>query len=1014
LAKTPVARPVVLPLPSLPQRKFSEYHDHLIRVSAGRVSPLWGKPRTGGTPSADDKNPSIFRPPPSTEDQPRPFFDSPSQTPVVTRPYASSKRPSVYHKPDLGAPAKKRAALPSSNLASSSKPPTSLPVNTRQLRDDRLGTLVSELLTAYDHASSWEDFVTEFRGRSYLSPELEALDHPAADLLRDWRDHGVPSRTTAEPWTAQELDACIERGCHHSATEHADFLREEMAEFIENKFWTVLPYDEVRHLPNLQLSPAAVKDERDRKPRLLCDHSWNPVNDTTLPHAPPEAMQFGGALHRVLRRVRHANPKYGPTFLSKHDIKDGFYRLFLNAKDCPRLAIILPRYEGEPQLVAIPMSCTMGWTESPPTFSSMSETIADVANASFATNTKPQDHRLEAQAAALDDFSPSALERGPDDEQVSARLDKLHPNKGSEPAFTDCPPSNQMYQRPTGDTDVFVDDFIQLGQGSPRRLKALRTHLLHAIDKVLAQPALDEPHRQEAVSLKKLLKGDGSWATRKLILGWIVDTIRQTIELPPHRKETLAHIFEDLAGVKRVSAKKWASILGKLRFVSVAIPGSQGLFSALQWTQNQAKGNRVRVNRFVRESLDAFGRLASSLCQRPTHLAEIVPQAPTLLGATDAAKAGMGGVYFDPSGQGYVWREPFPEEVQRRLVSADNPTGTITNSDLEHAGLLGQVDVMCCNHDVRYATLENFSDNTPAISRVHKGAVSGPGPAANLCRYASDHQRANRYCHLASFLPGEANVMADDASRLQHLTDAAFLQHFQQAYPQPQPWVLLHLPPETSSQLTSRLLSRQSAPPTSPRQTRPATPSSASGPPSATPLASVLTSKTSGTAKQSSPTYLSSACATVGPEPKDSSKTPPLTSLSQLIQWRTPYWRWGRGSPTWVNRIPEKKFTDPATTIPYWLLSSTASSAPTTLPNAPTQPTYQSSAAWPKNWTPNTRLLATPTNTSSTSASSPSTGSCDLPNTPTPPRRKADLRPSASATSPSTWARSSTPPRTRL
>jgi hypothetical protein len=74
-----------------------------------------------------------------------------------------------------------------------------------------------------------------------------------------------------------------------------------MSEFIKNKFWTVLPYDSLKHIAKLQLSPAAVKDERDRKPRLLCNHSWLPVNDTTSPTAPSEAMQFGGALHRVLR-----------------------------------------------------------------------------------------------------------------------------------------------------------------------------------------------------------------------------------------------------------------------------------------------------------------------------------------------------------------------------------------------------------------------------------------------------------------------------------------------------------------------------------------------------------------------------------------------------------------------------------------------------------------------------------------------------------------------------------------
>ena len=59
-----------------------------------------------------------------------------------------------------------------------------------------------------------------------------------------------------------------------------------MAEFIENKFWAVLPYDLVRDLQELMLSPAAVKEERDRKPRLLCGHSWpwpwGSVNDATV------------------------------------------------------------------------------------------------------------------------------------------------------------------------------------------------------------------------------------------------------------------------------------------------------------------------------------------------------------------------------------------------------------------------------------------------------------------------------------------------------------------------------------------------------------------------------------------------------------------------------------------------------------------------------------------------------------------------------------------------------------
>jgi hypothetical protein len=322
-------------------------------------------------------------------------------------------------------------------------------------------------------------------------------------------------------------------------------------------------------------------------------------------------------------------------------------------------------------------------------------------------------------------------------------------------------------------------------------MRKLRRHLLEAVDRVLAQPGT-EAHRNEAISLKKLRTGDGSWTTRKVVLGWVLDTIRQTMELPSHRKLLLANIFQDLQGREHISCKTWERYLGQLRFVSIAIPGSAGLFSALQLALTQAKGNWVRLNKSLRHHIATFASLAASLRERPTHLAEVVPQAPSFIGATDAAKVGMGGVYFDASGQGYVWRFPFPDDVQSQLVSKANPSGQVTNSDLEQAGLLAQVSVISHHHDVAYATLANGSDNTPAVSRITKGAVTSDGPAAHLCNYACAHQRQHRYhCHLAHFLPGEANVMADDPSRLQHLTNCAFLDHFQQAYPQPKPWRLL-------------------------------------------------------------------------------------------------------------------------------------------------------------------------------------------------------------------------------
>ena len=134
----------------------------------------------------------------------------------------------------------------------------------------------------------------------------------------------------------------------------------------------------------------------------------------------------------------------------------------------------------------------------------------------------------------------------------------------------------------------------------------------------------------------------------------------------------------------------------------------------------------------------------------------------------------MGGVFHSAEGNPHVWQVVFPPEVQDKLVSADNQDGTIMNSDIEHTGILAQVSTIAVRHPVRCVTIATFVDNTPAESQVHKKAVAGNGAPAKQCIFATEHQCEHRHCHVAQCIPGEANVMADDASHLQCLTDSEF------------------------------------------------------------------------------------------------------------------------------------------------------------------------------------------------------------------------------------------------
>ena len=270
---------------------------------------------------------------------------------------------------------------------------------------DRLGELVAKCSAMLESSASWVDFVRQVHGPSSLQDNMQDLPHQAGEYLASLHEHGVPCIQEDEDWSLELLDERMARGCHRSATEHKAFIREEMADFVENGFYAVLPYSKVRHLKGLRLSPLGIKEERDRRARLVVDHTWFLINLHTLGYTTKEAMQFGGALYRLLYKIHHADPRYGKICVAKFDVKDGYYRMMVRPEHTQALTVILPQYEGEEPLVAIPLVLTMGWINSPPSFCAMSETACDIANDRLYRRYAPP-HRLEHLAETHDAITP--------------------------------------------------------------------------------------------------------------------------------------------------------------------------------------------------------------------------------------------------------------------------------------------------------------------------------------------------------------------------------------------------------------------------------------------------------------------------------------------------------------------------------------------------------------------------------------------------------------------------------
>jgi hypothetical protein len=470
------------------------------------------------------------------------------------------------------------------------------------------------------------------------------------------------------------------------------------------------------------------------------------VNADTVAIAPDECVQFGRAMWRIIKHLKHANPNIGPIYMSKIGIADGFYRIWVRAEDIPKLGMLFPSRPGDEPLVGFPLTLPMGWKESPKIFTAATETVADLAKQQIQQGPVQPPHRLQdiSEQPPPNPPTPCPVILPAFKSAISPCLvtlpalksvKSIPPPKNDTAMGTPCPVTlpalksakGVHYHRPLSLWDVYVDDFLGLVQGSKARRRSVKNAMLHALDSVLRPlDAEDSAHRQEPASLKKMSKGDATWTMIKKILGWILDTINRTISLPAHRRERIVAILDSVSPTqKRISLKKWQQILGELRSMAIAIPAAIGLFYVLQAAlkNKTTDGQRVRLTRHTHAFLEDFRWLSGDVASRPTNIAEIVPDVvPSTRGACDASKKGMDGVHFVPANQGplipLLWRASWPLSVQQRLVSHHNPTGNVNNSELELAASVAHLDVLAQNVDVWERTVQTMLPLSPGNAKA--------------------------------------------------------------------------------------------------------------------------------------------------------------------------------------------------------------------------------------------------------------------------------------------------------
>ena len=225
-----------------------------------------------------------------------------------------------------------------------------------------------------------------------MCPQGLALQHPAASLLKEWATFGCPAMTGRD-WTVKEMTAAVERGPHESSltNEAIQHFAAEVLEKVATGQARVVNWDDIKDNPppQLKISPVAAIPHKSKAFRTILDLSFRlrlkeggvllAVNDTSTKTAPKGAIdQIGHALKRIIHAFAEAEDD-DKIFMAKWDIKDGFWRLQCREGEEWNFAYVLPRQEGKPMQLVVPMSLQMGWIESPPYFCAASETARDVA-----------------------------------------------------------------------------------------------------------------------------------------------------------------------------------------------------------------------------------------------------------------------------------------------------------------------------------------------------------------------------------------------------------------------------------------------------------------------------------------------------------------------------------------------------------------------------------------------------------------------------------------------------------
>ena len=230
--------------------------------------------------------------------------------------------------------------------------------------------------------------------------------------------------------------------------------------------------------------------------------------------------------------------------------------------------------------------------------------------------------------------------------------------------------------------ELFCDDLIHMTQKIyTSQLLYLSRTLQHGIHSVFPTPHVSGNNGRYPISMKKLESGEGQWAVRKEVLGWMVDGATWCIKLAWDKKSVIdAELHKIVRMTKGVPFKRIKILSGKIQNAETVVPTGKKFMTPIKKIL-LVKLQIVRWKYFpaVKQALQDWRTLLKEAVHESTTAKEFFVGDPVFLVWVDASREIVGGIWLPGKDvlEPNIWRLEWPKKLRARLITSNKIRGRL-------------------------------------------------------------------------------------------------------------------------------------------------------------------------------------------------------------------------------------------------------------------------------------------------------------------------------------------------